>query len=348
MNNKKYNFNFNGTGIGSVPFTDIKGTCLNIVSHLPQIPFWPQLVNRSLLEDMSIQFSEGLPLLVIEEARRILTVSSENMETELATFYDRFLADDTDYFKISNEYAPGLNELIELIKQDPDRYGDYIKGHSVGPITFCSGLMDDTGKSVLYNPDLSDAYTKGLAIKALWQVQELSRTGKKTIIFFDEPSLTGFGSAFSAIERDEVIRILKEVIDYVKERTDTLVGIHCCGNTDWPMLFESGPDIINFDAYSFMDHFLLYPEQIIDFVQNDGIIAWGIVPTSDFSDNITIAELRSKLDEGLKRLSKWGISSEIIKNNSILTPACGMGSMEPDSSEKVINLLSRLIKDFNA
>jgi len=145
------------------------------------------------------------------------------MESELVTFYDHFLTDDIDYFAVSRDYAPGLYEQIEIIRQEPESYGPYIKGQSVGPITFSAGITGGDGRSALYNPDLQEAFTKGLAVKALWQSRELAKSGKKTIIFFDEPYLSGFGSAFSPIERQEVINLLKEVIDYLHDRSDTLM-----------------------------------------------------------------------------------------------------------------------------
>lgn len=339
-----HNFHFKATGIGSVPSTDIKGTCLNILEKVPDIPFWPQLVKRSHLEDMNIQFSEGLPALVINEEQRSLSVRSVDLDTELTGFYEHYLSDDIDYFRISRDYALGLYEMIELISMEPDRYGQYIKGHIVGPATFAAGIMANDGKSVLYNPDLLEAYTKGLAIKAWWQEKELAKSGKDTIIFLDEPYLSGFGSAFSPIERHEVIELLREVVVYLKERSETLVGIHCCGNTDWSMILESGPDIVNFDAFGYTDYFLLYPDDIKRFLENGGIIAWGIVPTHDFSGEETIEILSTKLQDALNRLQKHGIDPELISANSILTPACGMGSMEQTSSLKVLELLSDVSK----
>ncbi|MFC1867369.1 methionine synthase [Thermodesulfobacteriota bacterium] len=345
MNNKtNAGFNFKATGIGSVPTTDIKGTCLNILKQLPEIPFWPQFVKRSHLEDMSIQFSEGLPLLEVEEDRKLLVISSDDMESELVKFYDHFLTDDIDYFAINREYAPGLYEQINLLRHCPEKYGDYIKGHSVGPVTFSAGIRGADGKSVLSNPDLLEAFTKGLAIKALWQVRELGKSGKKPIIFLDEPCLAGFGSAFSPIERREVINLLREVIDYLRERSDTLTGIHCCGNTDWSMIIEAGPDIINFDAYAFMDYFLLYPDDIIRFFSGGGAIAWGIVPTDDFKGDVTVESLYARIEKGLIRLNEYGLDPEMVAENSILTPACGMGAMEQVSSDRVLELLSMLSK----
>jgi hypothetical protein len=339
-----HNFNFKATGIGSVPSTDIRGTCLNILKQLPEIPYWPQFVKRSHVEDMNIQFSEGFPLLEMDEGRAGLVISSDEREPALVEFYDRFLSDDIDYFAVSGEYAPGLYEQLNLISQSPKEYGPYIKGHTVGPVTFSAGIIGLDGNPVLSNPDLLDAFTKGLAIKALWQVKELHKTGKKPIIFLDEPYLSGFGSAFSPIERHEVVRLLKEVIDYLRERSDALIAIHCCGNTDWSMIMESGPDIINFDAFAYMDYFFLYPEDIIKFLTNGGYIAWGIVPTFDFTGEETMDDLHSKLENGLNRLKKLGVDPQLVSDKSILTPACGMGTMEESYSERVLELLSMLSK----
>ena len=193
-------FNFMATGIGSVPFTDVDRTCRAILESLPSIPFWPQLVRRSHLEDMIIQYSEGLPLLEIIEEKRSLAISSEaSQESELVSFYDRFLARDMDHFAISREYAPGLYAMTELIGSEKGAH-EYIKGHSTGPVTFAAGVKDTDGNSVLHNRELLDALVSGLCIKALWQIRELEKTGRKTIIFLDEPYLSGFGSAFSPVE----------------------------------------------------------------------------------------------------------------------------------------------------
>jgi len=297
---------------------------------------------------MTIQFSEGLPLLEIRESKRDLVISSVDREPELVMFYDHFFNDDVDYFAMSEQYAPGLFELVRMVCQNPDKYGPYIKGQTVGPVTFAAGIKEGEGKSVLYNPDLLEALTKGLAIKALWQVRELGKSGKKPIVFLDEPYLSGFGSAFTPIERHEVISLIKEVLDYLRERSDVLIGIHCCGNTDWSMIVEVGPDIINFDAYGYMDTFLLYPEEVKHFFRGGGIIAWGIVPTADFTGEESVEGLHEKLEKGLNRLYEWGLTPETVIENSILTPACGMGTMEQNWADRALDLLSVLSKKWSS
>jgi hypothetical protein len=345
-NRKGIEFRFAATGIGSIPSLDAREACHNIIKRTPEIPFWPQLVKLSLLEDFFIQFSEGLTFLNVKEGSRILEVSSIDPESRLTEFYEHFLAGDTGYFRISRDHAAGLYELLELVSGDPGQYGPFIKGHTVGPVSFAAGIKGTDGRSLLSNPDLKDALTKGIAIKAMWQAGELTRSGKQPILFLDEPYLSGFGSAFSPIERHEVIDMLKEVIDYLRERSDVLIGIHCCGNTDWSMIIDADPDIINFDAFAFMDYFFLYPDAISRFINSGGSIAWGIVPTSDFKGIETVEELRVKLEQGVTRLKEIGLDPDLIARRSLITPACGMGTMDERSSNRVLELLSLLSKEM--
>ena len=347
MPEKSPDFNFLATGIGSVPFQDIGATCRSIIGDFPAMPFWPQFVKRSYLEDMNIQYSEGLPLLKVSEEKRSLFISpTRDRESELITFYDHFLAQDVQHFAIGRDYAPGLYRLLEMTSGDPVHKGPYIKGQTVGPLTFAAGITDVNGNSVLHNPELLEAMTNGLAIKALWQTRELDKSGKKVIIFLDEPYLSGFGSAFSSIERHQVVNILSTVIDYLRENSDALIGIHCCGNTDWSMVLEAGPDIINFDAFGYMEYFLLYSDDIVEFLKGGGTIAWGIIPTADFTGKESVVDLASKLEDGLRRVHEWGIGPRLLAERSMLTPACGMGTMAPDAAKTSMDLLTRLSSKY--
>ncbi len=293
---------------------------------------------------MNIQSSEGLPLLEIDHEKHSLVLGqASDKEEQLVSFYDHFLADDVDYFAISREFAPGLYTLLELLEAEPKKGERFIKGQCAGPVTFASGIPGPDGKPVIHSPELQEAYTQGLAIKALWQARKLSTSGRTPILFLDEPSLSGFGSAFSSLKREEVVRLLRMVIDYLKEHhADLLIGIHCCGNTDWGMVLEAGPDIVNFDAFSYLDYFLLYPKEIAAFVNNGGSIAWGIVPTADFTGKETVASLLLILKRGFQTLESWGLSAETVASCSVLTPSCGMGTMSPERAESALSLLSLL------
>ena len=331
------------TGVGSVPFLDVDTTCQHILKLFPDIPFWPQFVKRSHFEDMTIQASQRFPRIEMDLKKNSLFIrTTDTQDNELISFYEHFMAEDTDYFAISHEYAAGLYKLLELIEKDPQNYGPFIKGQIVGPITFAGSLIDTQGKPVLYNNEIMDTIVKGLAIKALWIVNKMSLADKMAILFIDEPYLSGFGSAFTPIQRIEVIRLLGEVIEYLRSRSNVLVGIHCCGNTDWSMIFETGVDIVNFDAFGYMDYFLLYRQEIIKFLENGGTVAWGVVPTTSFTGEETLDGLKMQLEKGLNTLYEWGIDRNTVAERSIITPACGVGVIDPDKAVRILELLSGL------
>lgn len=336
------NFHFLATGIGSVPYLDVHGTCLRILDACPQIPYWPQFVRRSPLEDMIIQFTEGLPFLKVTKDRRVLLDAHPAREQELIAFYERFFAEEVNLFALSREYVPGLYEMLSLIDRDPEKTGLYIKGQTVGPVTFAAAVKDTEGRNVFSYPEISEAFVKALAIRALWQVRELGRTGKRQILFLDEPYLAGYGSAFTPIQRHEVVALIKEVIEYVRDRSEAIIGVHCCGNTDWSMIFEAGPDIVSFDAFSYSEYFFLYPGELRRFLQSGGTIAWGIVPTFGFTGKETIEDLSTRLREGLAKLEELGLDAGRAVRQSLLTPACGMGTMEPSAADRVLELLRGL------
>ncbi len=334
-------FYFKATGIGSVPWIDAINACRKINDLLPDIPFWPQLVKLNPLESMIAQFTEGLPIININSNTGAVILSPDNRENGIAEFYSHYRAFDLEYFSIAPDYARGLYSMIDFLKENPGT-GEYIKGHITGPVTFAAAIKDKDGKSALLYPDIIEAFTKGIAIKALWQVKELEKRGKRPIIFIDEPYLSCFGSEFLPIGRHEVTAILREVIDYLRQRSEAIIGIHCCGNTDWSMIIDSGADIINLDAFSYQDYLFLYPDQLERFISSGGAIAWGIVPTGDKAGKAGIDELYLKLSSGLNRLMSLGLTKEAVYAASILTPACGMGMMTEKATEEALDLLSKL------
>lgn len=347
MQKHRPDFHFAATGIGSVPFTDIPATCNGILQEAPRMPFWPQFPRRSPVEDMSIQFSEGMPLLSADLEKRSLTIASDTPRADaLVAFYDRFMSHDVEAFAVSREYAPGLYRMEEVLAGRPAEAGAFFKGQTVGPVTFAAGIRDTNGTSVLHNPELLEALTHALAIKARWQVGRLAASGRRPVLFLDEPYLSGFGSAFSPIQRETVIELLHTVIDYLRTHTETLIGIHCCGNTDWSMILEAAPDIVNFDAFEHLDYFLLYPDQIRKFLLAGGAVAWGIVPTSPAVMEATFDSLASRLQKGLAYLEEKGIDRGLLAQRSLMTPACGMGSMSEPEARRAMELLGALSREW--
>lgn len=330
--------NFSATAIGSLPHTDVEAACELMFKSLPEIPCWPQLPKLSVREDMCIQYTEGLPCITIDADGKTVSINvSQDTSSALVTFYEVYLKNDPDLFRISPECAAGFYAMIERLNKSPQKSFRALKGQVVGPITLAGSLKLSTGITALYSEEFFDVVIKLMSMKAYWQFTKLSQYGLPVIIFADEPYLTSFGSAFMNISRERAISALNEVYEAVQSHGG-LTGTHCCGNTDWAMLMESKVDIISFDAYEFMDKYLMYWREIQAFLNRGGYLAWGIVLTSPKVMNVSLNDLIKKLDEGIKFLVSKEISRTLIQERSLVTPSCGVGTLTMEEAERVMTL----------
>ncbi|MCM8781295.1 MAG: hypothetical protein NC908_05175 [Candidatus Omnitrophica bacterium] len=342
------------TGIGSLPYKDPEKALDLIFKYCPQVPFWPQLPKRDVREGMVVQFSEGIPCLEISSAG--VSFNPKDKDRKLQEFYNHIINEDVDYFQIGQNCATGLYALKEELQElKESRYLDFdnirfLKLQIIGPFTFAASIKDERGIALLHDPVFMQAVSEGLTFKALWQIRQFDEFGKDIIIFVDEPYLGCFGSAYTPINREDVVKVLSDLTDRIHKSYDrVLVGVHCCGNTDWSIFIEiNSIDIISFDAFGFLDKLLLYVEGLKRFFQQDRALCWGIVPTQDFNAGVSAELLLDKIQQAIEFLVKKGLEKEKILQNLLLSPSCGLGSLEESSAKLIFRLLSELVKKINA
>jgi methionine synthase II (cobalamin-independent) len=327
------------TGIGSLPYKDAETALDLIFKFTPDIPFWPQLPKRDPKEGMIAQFSENFPFLKVGQGGIIFS-NLDSPDRELEIFYEHIIANDIDYFKISDSFALGLHKFYQRLEKSDLKDLEFIKCQITGPFTFAASIKDQGGIALLHDPVFMQVIIKGLAMKALWQIKLFKKFGKKIILFIDEPYLGCFGSAYTPINREDVVKGLIDLTLGIRSE-NVLIGVHCCGNTDWTIFTDVETiDIINFDASGFQDEFLLYPEDLGNFLKRGGIICWGIVPTQEFSGKETPELLIGKIKAGIDTLVKKGVDKELLLENLIISPSCGLGTLDTEKSEKIFQLLS--------
>lgn len=325
------------TGIGSLPYTNPRQAVEAVFKYLPEIPFWPQLPKRDVREAMVAQFSENLPGFKINPSGVVFDCARR--EDDLELFYEKIIAQDTEYFKLSPVFAAGLYAFLKYFKKEVHKRPLAVKGHITGPFTFAASFNDAKGVSLMHDEVMMQAITKGLAMKARWQAQELNRLSKNVIIFVDEPYLGCFGSAYTPLTKEDAVRKLSDLTAEIKA-AGALVGAHCCGNTDWSIFTQTpGIDIINFDAYEYMDKFLLYVADIKAFLARGGIICWGIVPTQNRPNDLTAGQLVQKLDKAKQFLTERGVPADLLEQQMLLSPSCGLGSLASEEAESILGLL---------
>ncbi len=319
-----------------------------MLARLPAFPFWPQLPRRSPLEGMTLQYLEGFPALRSrgEGADPYVDTSGEGLE-ELAGFWDRALSDRGEGFALSPERAPGFYAFETALGKAPPGGLRFLKGHVTGPVTLATSLKDGAGREVLHDPAWAEAVAAHVAQKALWQARRLQRFGVPVMIFLDEPVLEVYGSAYSTLSRDAVLALWTPTLAGLRAQ-GALSGIHCCGNTDWALLCEAGADVVNFDAYHYVEKLLLYPAEVAAFLSGGGALAWGVVPTSEEARGETGETLGARLDGAIAGLAAAGVDEGLLRRQALITPSCGMGSLSPALAETILDLLAGVAQRFEA
>ena len=161
-------------------------------------------------------------------------------------------------------------------------------------------------------------------------------------MFIDEP-LMFKANNFSKSDLSKIAKYINTVSKIIKDNGG-IVGLHCCSNADWGFLLNLDIDILSFDAYEYSKEFASFHNEVKNFLNQDKYIAWGIVPTLNVQalEKSDIIHISEKFENSISELEKYGINRDTILNHSIITPACGMGILSQQLSEKVAILTNEL------
>jgi len=245
-------------------------------------------------------------------------------------------------FALTPDYAAGFFAMLDALKATP---GVWAKGQVTGPISFGLTVTDQDLRATLYNDLLADAIVKNIAMVARWQARQLKTVRPNVIIFLDEPYMASFGSAFISLSREQVITWLDECFDAIHSE-GAVAGIHCCANTDWGVLLATQVDILNLDAYGFIENLALYPVELRKFLDRGGSLCWGLVPNNEQIFNETPQGLADRLRTGIKliceKATARGVNLKVdeFAARSLVAPACGLGSTSVEVADRVFEVLA--------
>lgn len=322
------------TCIGSLPYIRPKQAVDVALRHLKHIPYWPQLPAIGFEENMYAQYATNLPGVKVDAHNKKITVDLGDYDPE--RFYEAVLGEDFHYFVYPRTCFHGLYELLD--EWDLPKEALYLKGQVTGPISMGLQVFDQTGKSVIYDESYSEIMRMNLNMMIRQQEFMLRQKHPETLLFLDEPSLSLVGTPFAAVSKENVVAWIDEVLQGVT----SVKALHCCGNTDWPMVLSTKIDMLSFDAYSYGYTISLYPDDVAAFLERGGAIAWGIVPNDEEGlQRETPASLVERLEREMSSLSARGISIDLVLRSSLITPQCGLGSLNDESlAEKALHLLA--------
>ena len=333
------------TGIGSLPYTD-EGRALDLIfNHMPTVPHWPQLPNLGRTEGFVEQFLYPLVktgvLTQNEKGSNFFDTGNSSFTENTVQFYNLYFAaqehnlDAEKQFTMHPRYASGYYAFINRIKRQGPGKAKFLKGQVSGPVTVGVKLTDENLQPSFYKEELRDIVVRTLEMQMIQQVKELRQFQMPVIIFIDDPGLCFFGQApYIGLNKNDIIESLSLMVDSL-HNLGSYAGVHVCSGIDWSLLTESGVDIINLDAVNYFDSLLVYTDLLQDFIKRGGIIAWGIVPTLELTFRENSSSIIKQLGECLNTLVRKGISEAMLREQLMITPSCGTGTLSPELAEKI-------------
>ena len=321
------------TAIGSLPHTQLE---LGLQAALAlDIPFLPQLPAGHPSEFMVPQALEGLPGLRCDE-EGLCTVDVAAWEAGRADFESRLDAalasGRLEAFEPSLESWRAWRPFLWEVE---NRKLAFAKAQLSGPFTVLSVSRTSDGKPVLEVPGLDAAVYRLVLARALAMVKALRRAGTTPLFFLDEPGLYAFERA-----NPRHLLVLQELrlLVVALQREGALVGVHCCGNTDWAALLDSGLDLLSLDVRLSLDAVLEESGAFSRFLESGASLSLGIIPT-DLASSYEVEELVDAVEVSLQAALPPGRTFAQVASQVVLTPACGLAMRSVMDAERILEQL---------
>ena len=298
------------TAMAVMPHTD-PDQALQVALSM-DIPYWPQLPRLSYYEDMYVQASEHFPGIVLNLDNRTLVFSMDKFAVELEETLAHF--EEPAYFDISQRYSDVYHRFMAL-----DLAGrPAIRGQLEGPISFGLNVLDQDKRPIIFDDTVRPFMYEFMARRINVQLERLKQLNPNAFMFIDEPGLQFLFSALSGYDSTAARRDMEEFLAMIERPR----GIHLCGNPDWDFLLNQDMDILSLDVYLNGDIFTNYAGSVKRFLDNGGVIAWGLVPTNfEPFEAENAASLTDKLEGIWSILDRKGIDKDYLLSRSLLSPA---------------------------
>src|SRR3954468_22919807 len=307
------------TAVGSLPHRNAHAAASLVLRCLPDLPAAPQLPQRSPFESMIAQAASALPDVVVQP--------NGSLARDI-----RLGADAT----IAPEFTPdafgGLLTFLEVATEKalPVRR---IKVQVAGPLTLGLALVVDAGVPT----DI--AFPLAARVARAWSVafEELigrALPGVRLVMFFDEPALVCWRGAEGPIDREVAIDLLSSAL----AATRAITGVHVCGAGDLRLALAAGPNVVHCDV-SALD--LDDAVAISRFLEGDGWLAWGAIPTHRPVGEHAQPLWKALLDTWCE-LTRRGCDPARLRTQALVAPACGLAGHGESQGERAM-LLARQI-----
>lgn len=309
------------TSIGSLPHADPHEAAALVLERQPRLPAAPSLPNRSGTERMVAQAAWGIPGVdVLPDGSLQIDDPRLDPGAPLTTT------------GIEGEPFVGLRAFLGAAagRRTP------VKLQLTGPVTLGLALhaagVDAERAFAVAGPAVS------ARADALLGVARQALPHAPLVVFVDEPGLGAAMHPGFPVAPDQAVDLVSGALAAIEPHAVT--GLHCCGAADWKLVLQAGPQILSLPVgMGAVDH----AGALGAFVERGGWIAWGAVPTSGPLGS-SAARLWEQLSAEWCGLTQGGCDPVLLREQALITPACGMATHDPVQVDTVLALTSQVAR----
>ncbi|NNC92628.1 MAG: hypothetical protein HKN80_09065 [Acidimicrobiia bacterium] len=301
------------TGIGSLPHLDPVAAAL-FVLDTTDVPYLPQLPNRSAEERMLPQWGDGICGCGHSDSELGLAYGAEPRDRAMA-----FLGADT---------------LLRMLPPDTPA----LKTQATGPVTMATAMLAAGHPG---GDSLVECLQAGLSARIEVHLDAVRRALPETeiILILDEPALSGIGERsfpFDAVEAHGML-------DTMMRSLSVWPGIHCCGPADWELAASLDPAWLSWDIDALGPQFDNDREAIAAATYRGTRIMWGVAPAVMGSPP---RDLVSRLQRAIGSLVLGGADMISLTSRAAYTTSCGLAGLTEGQAELVARTVQTVVGDL--
>ena len=314
-----------GTGVGSMPGTDLHEVLRVVAGEVGDLPFVPELPARGPHAGMvgrGLAVLEGLDADLQPSGWRLGVGSGRDLRRARST-----LAEDLD---AAEEHFADLTGPVKV--------------QVAGPLTLAAAVERPRGDKLLADHGARRELAESLAEGLRSHVRDVRRRfagAAGVVVQVDEPGITAVltggvptASGFSrhrSVHPPEADALLRLVTDAIAESGARPVVHTCVPDVPITLLAGAGFTAVSFDVG------LARPDDTWSETFEAGTDLWpGVVPSTDAE--LSDSDVRRRVEQFFGRL---GFDEEAYDARTVVTPTCGLAGASPTYARRALTLVGR-------
>jgi hypothetical protein len=173
----------------------------------------------------------------------------------------------------------------------------------------------------------------------------LGERASTTIICLDEPFLEAVGMPFMPLDWPTA----RDKIDEVLGGIGGCKALFAGGAIDWGEALKTSAELIVADVCEHSNSLVAAADALIPFLERDGIVGLGLVPTDEEALWRANAEaLVGRLTVLLETLEQAGVPTERLLRQAVITPTDRLGALDIALAERALQLVAEVSRILRA